>query len=105
MAGVAGKGGQKGRSGRKPKADERELQRLLKRGWPNAERLAAIKKFAAKAADGDADAFKVLLAYAYGKPTEKHDLTVTRRDYEVEIGGDSSEANREEADSSTQYVN
>lgn len=69
MAGV------KGKSGRKTKAEEIGLSMMLTDCWSDAERRKVIRnlhKFAvsedAKAAIGAAG---LLLAYAYGKPTER----------------------------------
>lgn len=76
MAGFGVKGnagGRKGRSGRKRRFDEAELEQLLNRAWPKKERLAAIKKFAQRANQGDLESFKLLMAYGYGKPKEKHE--------------------------------
>ncbi|HEX8089346.1 MAG TPA: hypothetical protein VF762_10865 [Blastocatellia bacterium] len=75
MAGITGKGGQKGRSGRKPKFDEEELDRLLNKCWPKKQREEAIKNAASRAARGDLEALKLLMAYSFGKPKEKHEIT------------------------------
>lgn len=68
-------GGKPGRSGRKPKFDEEALMILLDSAWPEKEREAAVKKIAFRASNGDLEAFKLLMAYFYGKPKEKHELT------------------------------
>ena len=68
-------GGKAGRSGRKPKFDEEELMLLLDVAWPAKEREAAIKNIALRASRGDLEAFKLLMAYCYGKPKEKHELS------------------------------
>jgi phosphopantetheinyl transferase len=68
-------GGKKGRSGRKRKFDEAELEQLLNQAWPKKERLAALKKFAQRANAGDLESFKLLMAYGYGKPKEKHEIS------------------------------
>src|SRR5690242_17022937 len=68
-------GGKPGRSGRKPKFDEEELMALLDRAWPEKERQEAVKNIALRASRGDLEAFKLLMAYCYGKPKEKHELT------------------------------
>lgn len=75
MAGVPGRGGKKGRSGRKPKFDEEELLDLLSSAWPKEARLEAMKAMAMRASRGDLEAFKVLMAYSYGKPKERHEIT------------------------------
>jgi hypothetical protein len=73
MAGVKGKSGGRGPgAGRKPKAVEIELSKLLDDKWPLEEREKAISIFANRAAQGDLSAFQLLLAYSYGKPTERH---------------------------------
>lgn len=71
-SGIKGnKGGVKGRSGRKSKAEELGLQKLLDECWTLAERKACIKKLAADAKGGNMEATKTLLAYAYGKPVDR----------------------------------
>lgn len=73
MAGVKGRsGGQRKGAGRKSKAVEIELSKLLDSSWPLREREKAIATFAARAAQGDLGAFQLLLAYSYGRPTERH---------------------------------
>ncbi|HST21678.1 MAG TPA: hypothetical protein VLR90_11200 [Blastocatellia bacterium] len=68
MAGVKGKGGQKGRSGRKRKFDEEELLTLLSQAWPKPARLEAFKVLVERAVSGDLEALKLLMVYTYGKP-------------------------------------
>lgn len=63
-------GGARPGAGRKSKAEEYRLFYLLAEAWPHAERVAFLRKLAEKAADGDLDAGKLLLNYAYGKPRE-----------------------------------
>lgn len=76
MAGQKGKsGGARPGSGRKPNEVRLELQNLLNEGWPLAERQKAIQKLAEQASQGNADAIKTLLAYAYGKPTERKEIS------------------------------
>src|SRR5215208_8107639 len=75
MSKSASHGGKRSGAGRKPKSSEEELQSLLDSGWPKKERKAAIKKYAERASKGDLESFKVLMAYTYGKPKEKHELT------------------------------
>lgn len=77
MAGVAGKGGQKGRSGRKTKAEEMGLTALLDKCWTAADREKCIRSLAKNAASGDMDAIKLLMSYTFGKPRESVDLTHT----------------------------
>lgn len=70
MAGVKGKGGQKGRSGRKPKQHELSVQQLMDENWPPEQRAAMVKAWGERAAQGDLEAGKLLMAYTYGKPVE-----------------------------------
>lgn len=67
-------GGKKGRSGRKTKAEELGLPRLLEQCWTFAQRQDVIAKLHEYALEGGKSAVAaaaLLLAYAYGKPTEK----------------------------------
>jgi hypothetical protein len=78
--GVKGnRGGAKGRSGRKTKAEELELQALLDKCWTKAEREKCIRALAKTASDplsnNRIEAVKILLNYCYGKPKETHELT------------------------------
>jgi hypothetical protein len=75
MPGVKGKGGIKGRSGRKSKAEEMGLASLLEKCWTLEDRQACIIGLANRAAAGDIESIKLLMAYTYGKPTEKHELS------------------------------
>lgn len=77
MPGVKGKGGQKGRSGRKSKAEELGLVATLEKCFTVEDREACIQKLVE---DCRADDFhqrhesrKLLLSYTYGRPTEKHE--------------------------------
>lgn len=73
MAGIKGKGGQKGRSGRKSKAEEAGVQELFDRSWPMPNRVKVIQQLHKSAMKGNDRAAALLLAYVYGKPTEKHE--------------------------------
>lgn len=79
MAGIKGKGGKKGASGRKSKAEEFGLQELLNKCWTTADREKCIKALAKAASDplssDRIDAVKLLMGYAYGKPREMVDVT------------------------------
>ena len=79
MPGVKGSGGQKGRSGRKSKAEEMGLEALLDKCWTVAEREKCIRVLARTANDplsGDRmDAVKLLMGYAFGKPVEKKQIS------------------------------
>lgn len=103
MDGRRNNGGARPGAGRKPRVDEQELNSLLDKGWPQADRLKAIQKLAAQAIEGDREAFKILAAYTFGTPKATVDLnhggSITTN-YQVEIGGA-----RETADTETQYIN
>lgn len=78
MPGVKGKGGAKGRSGRKSKADELGLVATLDKCFTRQDREACIEKLVE---DCKADDFhqrhesrKLLLSYTYGKPKERHEV-------------------------------
>lgn len=77
-AAVKGVGGKKGRSGRKSKAEELGLVALLEESFPLADRRLVIQNLAniAKGDDPKAavSAAGLLLGYAFGKPTEKHEV-------------------------------
>lgn len=75
MAGIKGKGGQPGRSGRKSNAARDDLTKLLNRAWPKAERAEMIKRLAIQANAGDVRAAALLLSYGYGKPIERVEHT------------------------------
>lgn len=79
MAGVIGKGGQKGRSGRKSKAEEMGLEALLNKCWTVAEREKCIRTLAKTAndplSDDRMDAVKLLMGYTFGRPIEKKQIT------------------------------
>jgi hypothetical protein len=72
-AAVKGVGGKKGRSGRKSKAEEQGLAALLDRVWTQADREKVIRVLHKNAMKGNEKAAGLLLSYAYGKPTEKHE--------------------------------
>ena len=69
MAGI------KGRSGRKKTIRAETLAQLLELGWPMSERMAVIEKLTEDAKAGNLKATQILLAYTYGKPIERHELT------------------------------
>jgi hypothetical protein len=68
-------GGRRQGSGRKSKAEEMGLVALLNECWTLAQRKKCIRKLATLAREGDMDAIKLLMAYAFGKPTEKRELS------------------------------
>lgn len=69
MAGV------KGRSGRKPAAMKHRLIELLADAWTYSDRVDIIKNLHKQAKAGDVDAAKTLLAYSYGRPSQKHEIS------------------------------
>jgi hypothetical protein len=73
------KGGAKGRSGRKSKAEELGVVALLNDCWNPSDRKAVIENLVTIAQGDNAkaavSAASLLLGYAYGKPTEKHELS------------------------------
>lgn len=68
-------GGKRSGAGRKPKRIEVGLPLLLDKCWTESQREECIQKLAEKAATGDMEAIKLLMAYTYGKPRESHDVT------------------------------
>jgi hypothetical protein len=71
---------QKGKSGNptgKPSARRMELSDLLERVWTPASREKVLKKLIKDAEAGEHDARVLLLAYAYGKPIERKEITGT----------------------------
>jgi len=78
MAGI------KGRSGRSPRSVELTLHSLLDAHWPIADRVQVIKTLHRNAVDGNHQAASLLLAYAYGKPTERieHSLVIEQANRE-----------------------
>lgn len=64
MAGI------KGRSGRKPRSAEFGLAALLERVWKIEDREEVIRTLHRNAVAGNDKAASILLAYAYGKPSE-----------------------------------
>lgn len=75
--GRANNGGKRPNSGRKSKAEELGVVSLLDKCWKPKDRELVIQNLVIIACNGDAkaavSAASLLLAYAYGKPTEKHE--------------------------------
>lgn len=71
---TAQKGGRRPGAGRKSKAEELGLRRLLDRCWTGDDRVKCVKALAKKAGGGDMEATKLLFAYAFGKPKESQEL-------------------------------
>src|SRR4051794_18273521 len=68
------RGGAKGRSGRKSKAEEMGLQALLDKCWTQADREKCLKVLAGNAKLGDMESIKLLMSYAYGKPVDRKEI-------------------------------
>lgn len=76
--------------GRKSKAEELGLEKLLDECWTEQERRDTLKKLVSLANRGNMSAIQLLMAYTYGKPLERHEvsgkdgdaiqITVTYRD-------------------------
>lgn len=64
-------GGRRANSGRKSKAKELGLAEILDRIWTLGDRYEVIQALNEKAKAGNEKAAALLLAYAYGKPTER----------------------------------
>lgn len=82
QAGVKGnRGGQKGRSGRRPKAEELGVKlEVFDKGFSQKDRVEVIKNLVRIAKSGfDAkaavSASSLLFGYVFGKPTEKHEVS------------------------------
>ena len=67
--------------GRKSRAEELGLTKLLDECWTDTDRKATIKKLAELAKRGNIKAIEILMAYTYGKPVEPQEhsgaLTIT----------------------------
>lgn len=75
MPGVKGKGGVKGRSGRKSKAEELGLVALLDECWTLDDRKSCLRRLAQQANAGEYEAVKILMGYTYGKPVDRKEIT------------------------------
>lgn len=67
--------GQSGNPGGKPSARRQELNELLEVVWNPKSRKKVLTKLIEDAESGDHDARVLLLAYAYGKPIERKEIT------------------------------
>lgn len=74
---MAGKGGQRAGAGRKSRAEELGLSSLLESAFTWKDRQAVIENLTSIAKGKDlkaaVSAASLLLGYAFGKPTEKHE--------------------------------
>ena len=71
---MATHGGKRPNSGRKSKAEELGLAELFETAWPLADRQAVVEALSKQAKEGNVQAASLLMSYAYGKPTEKHEV-------------------------------
>ena len=69
------KGGPQPGSGRKSKAEEAGLNALIDSAWPDEEKLKTFKILVSFANAGNTAAAQLLLAYRFGKPRERVDVT------------------------------
>ena len=78
--------GLKGRSGRMPRWSEKKLSDLLNSAWPYEERVAVIESLCSQAKQGNVPAASLLMAYAYGKPTERieHNIQIEQANQEFQ---------------------
>lgn len=78
-AAVKGVGGKKGRSGRKSKAEELGLVALLNKCWTVEARKRCLDRLAEDCESIEFqvrhEARKLLMAYTFGKPTERHEIS------------------------------
>jgi hypothetical protein len=82
-------------AGRKPSAARLELEALLNKTWPANRREKALINLATMADNGDIEAVKLLMAYTYGRPVERKEITgadggaleVTFIDYRAGLAG------------------
>lgn len=75
---MAQHGGKRANSGRKSKAEEFGLAALLDKVWTDTNRAKVIRnlhRFAVSKTPQAVSAASLLFAYAYGKPTERHELS------------------------------
>lgn len=76
--GRAKNGGARSGAGRKRREQELELHGLLLESWPTSDRRATIERLAEIAkgeTKGAVEAAKLLLAYAYGKPIDRQEIS------------------------------
>lgn len=67
--------GQSGNPGGKPGPARQELNALLDKVFTPSKRKKVLEKLISDAETGDHDARMLLLAYTYGRPTERRELT------------------------------
>lgn len=78
MDGRKNNGGARPGAGRKTKAEILGLAELIDTAWPTADQKKVITKLAKDCNDPDfhirQESRKLLLAYKFGRPTEKHEV-------------------------------
>lgn len=72
---MAKHGGRRPGAGRKPKEVETDLADLLQRIFTPQDREKVFRRLIADSTSGDHKATGLLLAYAYGKPTERVEIS------------------------------
>lgn len=71
-------GGKRSNAGRKSRAEEAGLRQLLDQCWTDDDRRKCIKALVAQTKSEEnfnLDAVKLLLAYAYGKPIDRQEVS------------------------------
>lgn len=69
------KPGQSGNPGGRPSTRRKELNELLEQVFTNPKRKAVLEKLIADAESGNHEARTLLLAYTYGKPVERKEIS------------------------------
>ncbi len=69
------KKGQSGNPNGRPSQRRLELNELLESVFTPADRVAVIKGIVTDAKNGDNDARKLILAYTFGKPVERQEIS------------------------------
>ena len=67
--------GQSGNPNGRPSSRRKELSELLDEVFTTADRIAVIKAIVTDAKKGDKDARSILLAYTFGKPVERKEIS------------------------------
>jgi len=68
-------GGKRVGAGRKSKAAELEILAFIDSVWTLKDKQTSLRKTVEAANEGDLDAFKLLMAYRFGKPKDSLDVT------------------------------
>lgn len=78
-------GGARPGAGRKPAEVRDELTRLLDQAVPTSDRLAILSAMSQKAQEGDIKAATLMLAYLYGRPVERQEITTDQQPQPIKI--------------------